>query len=178
MLLFTCVAAMGAMARIYLAQRRAPQTEPGWQLPAILWTAMAAGVLIKGPLILMFVGLTAVTLSILDRSLRWVVALRPFSGVALDDRSGVAVVRGHRLAKSGGSFFTQALGHDMLAKVTSGQEAHGAPPGYYLLLFLLTFWPGSVLAGFAAPPFGRRGASRARNSCWPGWSRPGSCSKR
>jgi len=39
----------------------------------------------------------------------------------------------------------------MLAKVTSGQEAHGAPPGLYLLLFWLTFWPGSVLAGLAAP---------------------------
>ena len=39
----------------------------------------------------------------------------------------------------------------MLAKVTSGQEAHGAPPGYYLLLFWVTFWPGSVLAGLAAP---------------------------
>jgi 4-amino-4-deoxy-L-arabinose transferase-like glycosyltransferase len=39
----------------------------------------------------------------------------------------------------------------MLAKVASGQEAHGAPPGYYLLLFWVTFWPGCVLAGLAAP---------------------------
>ena len=39
----------------------------------------------------------------------------------------------------------------MLAKMTSGQEAHGAPPGYYLLLFWVTFWPGAVLAGLAAP---------------------------
>ena len=150
MLLFTSVAVMGAMARLYLAQRRAPQTEPGWQLPAILWTAMAAGVLIKGPLILMFVGLTAVTLSILDRSLRWVRALRPFSGVlwliVLVLPWFVAIA-----LRSGGNFFEQALGHDMLAKVTSGQEAHGAPPGTYLLLFFLTFWPGSVLAGFAVP---------------------------
>ena len=40
MLLFTCVAAMGAMARIYLAQRRAPNEKTGWREPAILWTAM------------------------------------------------------------------------------------------------------------------------------------------
>ena len=39
----------------------------------------------------------------------------------------------------------------MLAKVASAQETHGAPPGYYLLLFWLTFWPGAVLAGLAAP---------------------------
>ena len=53
--------------------------------------------------------------------------------------------------RSGGSFFEQAIGHDMLDKVASAQEAHGAPPGYYFLLFWVTFWPGSVLAGLAAP---------------------------
>jgi len=45
----------------------------------------------------------------------------------------------------------QSVGDDMLAKVFSGQEAHGAPPGFYLALFWVTFWPGSVLAGLAAP---------------------------
>jgi 4-amino-4-deoxy-L-arabinose transferase-like glycosyltransferase len=149
-LLACSVAAMGAMARIYLASRSAPETAAGWRLPAILWTAMAAGVLVKGPLILMFVGLTAVVLSILDRSARWISRLRPFSGVVwmlllvLPWFAAIAV-------RSGGSFFEQALGHDMLEKVASSQEAHGAPPGYYLLLFWVTFWPGSVLAGLAAP---------------------------
>ena len=61
MLLFTSMAAMGAMARIYLAVRRAPDTHVGWTMPAILWTALAGGVLLKGPLILMFVVLTALT---------------------------------------------------------------------------------------------------------------------
>ena len=55
------------------------------------------------------------------------------------------------VAKSGMAFFTDAVGHDMLAKVAGGQEAHGAPPGYYLLLFFLTFWPGAVLAAPAVP---------------------------
>ncbi len=148
-LLACSVAAMGAMARIYLVSR-APDTPAGWRLPAILWTAIAAGVLVKGPLILMFVGLTAVALSILDRSARWIFALRPVSGVVwmlllvLPWFAAIAL-------RSGGSFFEQALGHDMLEKVASSQEAHGAPPGYYLLLFWVTFWPGSVLAGLAAP---------------------------
>ncbi len=31
------------------------------------------------------------------------------------------------------------------------QESHGAPPGAYLLLFWVTFWPGAPLAGMAAP---------------------------
>jgi 4-amino-4-deoxy-L-arabinose transferase-like glycosyltransferase len=150
MLLFTSVAAMGAMARIYLVTRRAPEAKLGWKMPVILWTALAGGVLLKGPLILMFVGLTALTLSIVDRSWRWIGQLRPLSGLAwlivLVLPWFIAIV-----AKSGDSFFVQAVGDDMLSKITSGQEAHGAPPGYYLLLFWVTFWPGCVLAGLAAP---------------------------
>ena len=150
MLLFTSVAAMGAMARIYLASQRTPEVKIGWGQPAILWTALAAGALLKGPPILMFVGLTAIVLSIVDRSARWLWSLHPFAGfvwlLLLVSPWFVAIV-----AKSGGNFFVEALGHDMLDKVTSGQEAHGAPPGFYFLLFWVTFWPGSVLTGLAAP---------------------------
>ena len=150
MLLFTCVAAMGALARIYLMNRRTPELAVSWRLPAILWTALAAGVLLKGPLILMFVGLTALTLSIADRSGRWLWSLRPVAGFAwlivLVLPWFAAIV-----AKSGATFFTDAIGQDMLAKVTGGQESHGAPPGTYFALFWVTFWPGSVLAGLAAP---------------------------
>ena len=38
----------------------------------------------------------------------------------------------------------------MLSKFAA-QESHGAPPGLYLLLFWVTFWPGAALAGMAAP---------------------------
>ena len=148
-LLLTCVAAMGALARIYLMSRRTPDLAVGWRLPAILWTALAAGVLIKGPLILMFVGLAALALSIADRSGRWIWSLRPLAGLAwlivLVLPWFAAII-----AKSGGGFLAQSVGEDMLAKVIGGQESHGAPPGYYFLLFWVTFWPGSVLAGLAA----------------------------
>jgi len=149
-LLFTCVAAMGAMARIYLMSRRTPERATGWKLPALLWSALAAGVLVKGPLILMFVALTVLTLSIADRSGRWIWRLRPLSGfvwMAVLVLPWFAAI----VAKSGTEFFADAVGQDMLAKVTGGQESHGAPPGYYFLLFWVTFWPGSVLAGLAAP---------------------------
>ncbi len=149
-LLFTIVAAMGAMARLYLAERRVAGSATGWPLPAIFWTALAAGILVKGPLILMVAALTALTLAICDRSAQWMKALRPLPGVlwmlVLVLPWFVAI-----LAHSGGSFFAQSVGHDMLGKVMRGQEAHGAPPGYYFLLFWVTFWPGAVLAGLAAP---------------------------
>jgi 4-amino-4-deoxy-L-arabinose transferase-like glycosyltransferase len=53
--------------------------------------------------------------------------------------------------KSGGAFFEASVGKDMLAKVGSGQENHWGPPGYYLLAFYGTFWPGAVLAAIAVP---------------------------
>src|SRR6201996_1155573 len=61
MLLLTVVAAMGALARIYLAWQRGEEAEhPSWTWPAIFWTALAGGILLKGPLILMFAGLAIV----------------------------------------------------------------------------------------------------------------------
>ena len=52
--------------------------------------------------------------------------------------------------RAGDAFFADSLGGDMLSKLAA-QESHGAPPGLYLLLFWVTFWPGAALAGMAAP---------------------------
>jgi 4-amino-4-deoxy-L-arabinose transferase-like glycosyltransferase len=51
----------------------------------------------------------------------------------------------------GREFLVASVGEDMLAKVANSQEAHGAPPGLYLILFFATFFPASILAGLAAP---------------------------
>jgi 4-amino-4-deoxy-L-arabinose transferase-like glycosyltransferase len=122
----------------------------GWTLPAIFWTAMGAGILLKGPLILMFVGLAVGTLIIVDRSARWLLLLRPLPGIAwvllLVLPWFLAIV-----SRAGDAFFEASLGQDMLSKVVSAQEAHGAPPGYYYLLFWATFWPAATLAAMAAP---------------------------
>src|ERR1700754_1924591 len=59
MLLLTVIAAMGAMGRVYLSWQRGEDPErPSWSLPAIFWAALAGGILLKGPLILMFAGVT------------------------------------------------------------------------------------------------------------------------
>ncbi len=151
MLLLAVVAAMGAMARVYLGARRADASAaPGWTLPVIFWTALAGGVLLKGPLILLLVGLTAGTLILLDRSARWLLKLRPAAGIAwvviLALPWFIAI-----LSRSGDTFLVESLGKDLFAKVVSGQETHGAPPGYYLLLFWVTFWPAAPLVALAAP---------------------------
>ena len=67
-----------------LSRERRPARHPAGAKPAIFWTALAAGILIKGPLILMFVGLAgAHARRSRDRSARWLAALRPFAGFAL-----------------------------------------------------------------------------------------------
>ena len=151
MLLLTTVAAMGAMARAYLAERR--PSSPGrsdWTLPAVFWTAVGLGVLLKGPLILMFIGLAMATLAVIDRSVRWLLLLRPVLGViwmcVLVLPWFLAI-----MTRAGSTFLAESVGHDLLSKIVSAQEAHGAPPGYYLALFWVTFWPGATLAAMAAP---------------------------
>jgi len=150
MLLLTVVAAMGALARVYLSwQRGEDPAHPPWAWPAIFWTALAGGILLKGPLILMFVALTIITLAILDRSASWLWRLRPVWGLmwllVLVLPWFVAI-----FWRAGDAFFADSIGGDMLSKL-SAQESHGAPPGVYLLLFWITFWPGAPLAGMAAP---------------------------
>jgi 4-amino-4-deoxy-L-arabinose transferase-like glycosyltransferase len=150
MLLFTVVFAMGALARVYLAAREANGAQPRLGLLAIFWTALAAGVLIKGLVILMVVGLTTLTLWILDRSWRWVLALRPFSGAAW----AALLVLPWLVAISmriGDAFLLDSVGHDTLGKLVNSQQGHGQPPGFYLVLFFVTFFPASVLIGLAVP---------------------------
>jgi 4-amino-4-deoxy-L-arabinose transferase-like glycosyltransferase len=155
MLLLTATAAMGALARVYLGwQRGDDPPRPDWTNLAIFWTAVAGGILLKGPLILLLVALCVVALAILDRSGGWLWRLRPLWGVswtlALVLPWFVAIV-----LRSGEGFFADSLGGDLFSKVAAPQESHGAPPGYYFVIFWLTFWPGAVLAGLAVAPVWR-----------------------
>ena len=150
MLLLAVTAAMGAMARVYLSwQRGEDPAQPPWTPPVIFWTALAGGILLKGPLILMFVGLTILVLAILDRSAVWLWRMRPGWGLIWT----LVLVLPWFVAifwRAGDAFFADSLGGDMLSKLAA-QESHGAPPGIYLLLFWVTFWPGAPLASLAAP---------------------------
>jgi len=122
----------------------------GLALPAIFWTALAAGVLLKGPIILLVVALTIITLAAVDRSAGWLAVLRP--GLGLPWFCLLVLPWFWAIfSRAGESFIAESVGHDMLPKLLGGQEGHGAPPGYYLLLFWVTFWPAAPLALLAAP---------------------------
>jgi 4-amino-4-deoxy-L-arabinose transferase-like glycosyltransferase len=150
MLLLTIVAAMAVLARAYLFSRGGEIARPGWALAVVFWSACAAGILLKGPVIIMVVALTAATLSIADRSVAWLKTLRPFYGILW-----LVVLclpwLGAIYARTGNSFFLNSVVHDALGKIAEAQQSHVGPPGYYVVLFFATFFPGSILAGFAAP---------------------------
>jgi 4-amino-4-deoxy-L-arabinose transferase-like glycosyltransferase len=120
----------------------------------------------------MFVGLAAATLSIIDRSARWLTALRPLPGIAW---LFVAVLPWFIAIylRVGDTFLIDAVGKDMLAKIGGARESHGAPPGLYIVLFFVTFFPGSMLAGLAAPAVwaGRREPAARFLLAWliPSW---------
>ncbi|MDE2463819.1 MAG: glycosyltransferase family 39 protein, partial [Alphaproteobacteria bacterium] len=142
MLLACTVAAQSVLLRIYLRARAQASPPP---LPLILlgWTAVAAGILIKGPVILGVLALSALGVSVWDREWGWLKQSRPWPGIALM----LALIAPWFVAigfVSHGQFFVRALGHDFAAKLAGGQESHGAPPGYYLLLSTLTLWPATI----------------------------------
>ena len=155
MLLLAVVATMGALGKVYMSwQRGEDPVRPDWRAPAIFWTALAGGILLKGPLILLFVGLTIGALAVLDRSAVWLWRLRPAFGVPWT----LLLVLPWFVAiflRAGDQFFQDSIGGDMLSKLAGGQESHGAPPGLYFVLFWVTFWPGAGLAGMAAPAIWR-----------------------
>ena len=140
-------AAMGGLARAYLLRGAA-------LLPVatalVFWAAVAVGILVKGPMIVFFAGLAALALSLREGSARWLAALRPGLGVLL----AAVLVAPWFVAialKSGGGFYAEAVGRDMLGKVGTAQTYHWAPPGFYAASFLVTFWPAAAFALLALP---------------------------
>jgi 4-amino-4-deoxy-L-arabinose transferase-like glycosyltransferase len=145
---------------------------PGTGAAVALWSAAAVGVLIKGPLILLFCGGTMLMLAAWDRSFAWMKPLRW--------RLGGLIVLGLAAPwliaitlKTGGAFFTESVGHDMMGKVAGGQEGKGLPPGYYLGTFWITFFPWAFTALIAAPWVWRNREKSAVRFCvaWiiPAW---------
>ncbi|HWY61479.1 MAG TPA: glycosyltransferase family 39 protein [Rhizomicrobium sp.] len=91
---------------------------------------------------------------------RWLAATRPLYGIAL-----VILITAPWLVaitiQSQGAFFQQSLGGDFAAKLAEGQEGHGAPPGFYLLLSALGLWPAIL---YVLPGIGLALARRAEPS--------------
>ncbi len=137
------VLAQGALARIYLFGHRKRSEMVG--IAALFWVALGLGVLVKGPIAPAALGLTVLTLALAGRDRAWMRNLHASWGipvmltVTLPWFIAIAVI-------SGGEFFKQSAGDDFLAKLMRGEENHGAPPGFYFLVFWWSFWPAALVA--------------------------------
>ncbi|WP_049974710.1 glycosyltransferase family 39 protein [Azospirillum sp. B4] len=161
-LLATVVAAMGALGRVYLDRRK--PLPPTWGLTLTFWVAIGVGILIKGPVILLPVLGSIVTLGFADRDWSWLKGLRPLPGIAIVLAMVLPWLVAITIATKG-QFFADSIGHEFLGKVGSGQEKHAGPPGYYLVTFWLSFWPGSLLVGLGAAWAWRRRHDDAVRFC-------------
>ncbi|MBR0672830.1 phospholipid carrier-dependent glycosyltransferase [Roseomonas soli] len=143
-LLATIAIAMGLMGKAYLS----PDAFTARQAAAF-WAVLGIGVLLKGPIAPMVPLLAGITLAVMDRpagarlwrlSAPWLPALRMGWGVPLMVLFAAPWFVAIGIATEG-RFFSEAIGGDMLDKVSSGEEAHWGPPGMYAAIFGITAFP-------------------------------------
>jgi len=116
---------------VYLSWQRGEIGASAVVVAAIFWTALAGGILLKGPLILMFVGLTIAVLAISTAATAWFWRMRPVWGLMW---LLVLVLRGRRdLLARRRCFFADSIGGDMLSSLAAQESRRAA--GLYLLLF-------------------------------------------
>ena len=138
-LLASIIGMQGVLLRIYRAAKENTDP-PSTRLVMAGWAALALGIMVKGPVAPAVAAVTVIALCAYDRQWRWLSRTKPVRGLAIAVLLSAPWLIAIAL-ESHGAFFEQSLGGDFAAKVAGGQEGHGAPPGYYLLLSALTFWP-------------------------------------
>ncbi len=162
MLLAAILAALACL--LFVLRRRG-----GSSLPAHgFWAMAGVGFMIKGPIVFLPIIGISLAQGWLSRGIGWVRDLKPLTGiplflvVALPWYVAIIII-------SDGGFLAESVGKDMIAKVAGGQESHGAPPGLYLALANVTFWPFSLL-GLLALPWIWRSRRRSEVTLLLGWA--------
>lgn len=164
--LLTVLLAMGPLIAAFRNDR------VGTGNAALFWVALGVSAVIKGPIGPMVVILAMLAFCFLRRGSRWLGALRPLPGLVLM----LVIVLPWYVAitvKAGWAFWDEALGRDLVAKLQSGRESHGAPPGSYVLALWFTFFPASAALALALPQLwaNRRAKVVLIAAAWvvPGW---------
>jgi 4-amino-4-deoxy-L-arabinose transferase-like glycosyltransferase len=143
LLLAAVVLAQGALARVWLRSDDGPDFLQAF----LFWTGLGLGNRGKGAIAPVVVGLTIAVLAVERGGIGWLRRLAPLPGaiwlVFLLLPWLVAM-----MIAAGGDPIPERIRAETLAV----QGALAAPPGTYLIVSLLTFWPASVFA-IAALPF-------------------------
>jgi 4-amino-4-deoxy-L-arabinose transferase-like glycosyltransferase len=128
--------AMSALARVFMRKG-------GKRTVIVFWAALACGILVKGPIAPMVVGLAIGALLIWTRDLRRLAPLLSPIGAALT----VAILTPwlHAISReSGGALVLADMTRDIAPKIGGGGEHGSRPPGLHLLLLPLLIFPASI----------------------------------
>ncbi|OQW56262.1 MAG: hypothetical protein A4S17_05195 [Proteobacteria bacterium HN_bin10] len=128
-----------ALALAALAQLRVGTRRPRL-IALIFWSAIACGILVKGPVTPVVVGLTLLTLALWERRAAWMQPLAFWLGPAV----AALIVTPWLIAigaATEGRFFSELLLREIGPKIVGGHHAHGGMPGYYLLLLPVLIFP-------------------------------------
>ncbi len=171
-LLGSIVVAMYALARAYYTPSPNPPREGDlpFSVAFLFWTAFAAAVLIKGPIILLPVLGVLFWMKISNKNIAWFRALRPALGLVY----ALALIAPWFIVismQSHGAFMQQSAGHDMMAKLWQGQDRGMMPPGLHLMAMPLVFFPYALFVVFAAPDIWKNKRETAVKFCL-GWIVP------
>jgi 4-amino-4-deoxy-L-arabinose transferase-like glycosyltransferase len=138
-LLACIVGSQYLIAQFFMASRQGAE-QPKLRYSALLGLATGLGILVKGPMILFFIGLSVFALSFWERRWAWIMSMRPIFGLGIIILINVPWLVAIGLVTSG-EYFREAIGLDFLGKVSGSAEGHWGPPGYYLVSLLVGFWP-------------------------------------
>jgi len=146
-LLGSVMVAQYALARAYMGYRSA---KIGYGIFFAFWTAIAVGILLKGPIILLMVASTLVWLRLSEKNLKWFMALKPLAGIPyallLVAPWFAAIAMHHE-----GGVFAQSAEHDLFGKIWQSRDRSFMPAGVYLLAFPFSFFPFSLWAILSIP---------------------------
>nr|HRK65369.1 phospholipid carrier-dependent glycosyltransferase [Terricaulis sp.] len=130
--------AMAALAWLRVGTKRPRLTA------LVFWAALACGILIKGPVTPLVIGLTLAVLVAWERRVRWLAPLAWWAGPLL----AAAIVAPWFVSiniATNGAFFTGMIG-DITPKMTRGE----ALPGFHLFLLPFLIFPATYAAPAAA----------------------------
>jgi len=139
---------MACLGRLYAEARGGPPA--GRRAKPLFWAALAASILIKGPIGPVVAGSALLALFAWDRDAGWIRRLGWSWGMI-----ALAAVVGPWAAAitvaTDGGFWGAALTGDLTPKLDAGgHESHGAWPGWHALLLPVLFFPGTLLLAAAA----------------------------
>ena len=109
----------------------------------LFWGSLGLSILIKGPLLIIFLFISIILICIFEKSIDWFKTSRPFLGLVIVILIALPWFLLMPIEEQK-NFIQESLLHDFLGKIISAQESHGAFPGFHTLGLWVFFFPFSI----------------------------------